>query len=368
MEGSGPPLAGRPPTIGGGAPQRPPPPRTVQPPGAPPGAPVGRVHPETAQGPPPGVAAPPRVRPGVRPGVLAGVLLGDRQRRAARTGPGCGTAASHDGPASRGTARVASRPHPGIEWTRPRAAGVRRAADGCPRRRYPRCRCSEPIERSHPRRPLRRRPHAPPVPAAPPRQPAWRPAAALQTAPATSLAKIHPETVALGDVQALHALARQGAWRATLEKATAALQAPADVGGNGARPATNSPAWLCLKTFQVVALAKLRRHAEAADALNALGDLDDARYNTAPGGACATPTRCACSRRSCPTWRRRRRTAAAKRRAPPPRPPGTEPPLPTRATRWLSVVRLNSRARSRAATRMQCARGAVAAMPRCTRR
>lgn len=106
--------------------------------------------------------APPRVRPGVRPGVLAGVLLGDRQRRAARTGPGCGTAASHDGPASRGTARVASRPHPGIEWTRPRAAGVRRAADGCPRRRYPRCRCSEPIERSHPRRPLRRRPHAPP--------------------------------------------------------------------------------------------------------------------------------------------------------------------------------------------------------------
>jgi hypothetical protein len=90
-------------------------------------------------------------------------------------------------------------------------------------------------------------------------------------------------------VQALHALARQGAWRATLEKATAALQGPADVGGNGARPATNSPAWLCLKTFQVVALAKLRRHAEAADALNALGDLDDARYNTAPGGACATP-------------------------------------------------------------------------------
>ena len=132
-------------------------------------------------------------------------------------------------------------------------------------------------------------PTRPPVPASPPRQPAWRPAAALLTAPATSFAKIHPETVALGDVQALHALARQGAWRATLEKATAALQGPADVGGNGARPATNSPAWLCLKTFQVVALAKLRRHAEAADALNALGDLDDARYNTAPGGACATP-------------------------------------------------------------------------------
>jgi hypothetical protein len=134
------------------------------------------------------------------------------------------------------------------------------------------------------------RPAVPAAPPAPPRQPAWRPAAALQAAaPPPSFAKIHPETVALGDVQALHALARQGAWRATLEKATAALQGPADVGGNGARPATNSPAWLCLKTFQVVALAKLRRHAEAADALNALGDLDDARYNTAPGGACATP-------------------------------------------------------------------------------
>ena len=130
-----------------------------------------------------------------------------------------------------------------------------------------------------------------PVAAAPPmRQPAWRPAAALQAAqPAASFAKIHPETVALGDVQALHALARQGAWRATLQKATAALQPPVDVGGNGARPATNSPAWLCLKTFQVVALAKLRRYVEASDTLNALGDLDDARYNTAPGGACAIP-------------------------------------------------------------------------------
>ena len=169
-------------------------------------------------------------------------------------------------------------------------------------------------------------------------------------------------------MQALHALARQGAWRATLEKATAALQAPADVGGNGARPATNSPAWLCLKTFQVVALAKLRRHAEAADALNALGDLDDARYNTAPGGACATPHALRVLQAELPNLAAAAEDSRGLRRAPPPRPPGTEPPLPTRATRWLSVVRLNSRARSRAATRMQCARGAVAAMPRCTRR
>lgn len=119
---------------------------------------------------------------------------------------------------------------------------------------------------------------------------AWRPAVALQgPLPAGSFNRIHPETVALGDVLGLHALARQGAWQSTLEKTTAALEGPADVGGNGARPAVNSPHWVCLKAFQAVSLCKLRRYVECGELLSKLGNLDDDRYSTGANGVSAVP-------------------------------------------------------------------------------
>ena len=96
--------------------------------------------------------------------------------------------------------------------------------------------------------------------------------------------------MALGDVQALQEAARQGAWRAVLEKTRAALAGPG--GGfepSRAAPAVASPAWLALKTYHVLALTKLRTFGGAADELRQLGNLDDPRYNTAPDGSSAVP-------------------------------------------------------------------------------
>ena len=119
----------------------------------------------------------------------------------------------------------------------------------------------------------------------------WRPSAVFEHLPAVPpFARIHPETVALGDVRALHALARQGAWRAVLEKTRAALAGPgAGSEPSRAAPAVASPAWLALKTYHVLALTKLRTFGGAADELRQLGNLDDPRYNTAPDGSSAVP-------------------------------------------------------------------------------
>lgn len=88
----------------------------------------------------------------------------------------------------------------------------------------------------------------------------------------------------------MHALARQGAWRAVLEKTRAALAGPgAGSEPSRAAPAAASPAWLALKTYHVLALTKLRTFGGAADELRQLGDLDDPRYNTAPDGSSAVP-------------------------------------------------------------------------------
>ena len=108
--------------------------------------------------------------------------------------------------------------------------------------------------------------------------------------------KLSTEGIALGDVRALHALARQGSWRAVLDKTKAALAptgsnpSSSHLAGTAASlSAAGSPAWLSLKAYQILALVKLRTYGAAADELKLLGNLDDPRYNTAPDGSSAVP-------------------------------------------------------------------------------
>jgi hypothetical protein len=83
----------------------------------------------------------------------------------------------------------------------------------------------------------------------------------------------------MGQLVPLHfALARQGSWRAVLDKTKAAL-APAgsnpllasQAASQAGLQASASPTWLSLKAYQILALVKLRTYGAAADELKVGG-------------------------------------------------------------------------------------------------
>ena len=237
MEGSGPPLADptrapRPPVS---APPQAPPPQRQPPPIF--GHPLASGPPSAASAPqPPASATPPTLT------------------AAAPAAPVAPPPMMAPPPAAPSVSPL--RPHPG----RPAPVAARPPPAPAPPRPAP-----PPAPQSPPAPQLHPAPAQPPTapPATPPgarRPQPWRPSAVFEHLPAVPpFARIHPETVALGDVRALHALARQGAWRAVLEKTRAALAGPgAGSEPSRAAPAVASPAWLALKTYHVLALTKLR--------------------------------------------------------------------------------------------------------------
>ena len=72
---------------------------------------------------------------------------------------------------------------------------------------------------------------APPPPLTQARRPQpWKPSAVFEHLPPHPFAKISTEGIALGDVRALHALARQGSWRAVVGHGEASNETPVEGG------------------------------------------------------------------------------------------------------------------------------------------